>query len=347
MNTKSFTLTILPDKAERQKPSSKGAKRAAFQPQISWKNKEGQPTTYAKVIRENIDRIMSMTIGERLQELIDLLEKQGSKTDKKLAKQLRGIKTKTETMEDDWGLGGVSDIMSFNVNVFVEEMLPRYIRAMLYQLTVEGLLTTQTFIRYQKHMRLAAGLKEKMSAETDDFIVQLHSRLIDAPRRKRSQVTPGGSTSPLKKYAHALCFHYERLRVVWRHAKKTYRLHGGGLKGRETVKRSFQYFNPFNEGTLGAQHAKPEQFGLPDMLIAKLEPAREDAKEFDSSPEHLAYQHAAFLCGFQIDEYSVKQLKRVVSEHKKMLGSEYYDNLFTKEEIEQIERTLQTLRDSQ
>jgi hypothetical protein len=38
---------------------------------------------------------------------------------------------------------------------------------------------------------------------------------------------------------------------------------------------------------------------------------------YESSPEYLAYRHAAFMCGFGVSEYSVKQIKRVVAAYKK------------------------------
>jgi hypothetical protein len=56
----------------------------------------------------------------------------------------------------------------------------------------------------------------------------------------------------------------------------------------------------------------------------------EEGDAYTSSAESLAYQHATLCCGFQIGAYSVKQIKRVTADHKKMMGVEYYDATFKK-----------------
>ena len=65
-----------------------------------------------------------------------------------------------------------------------------------------------------------------------------------------------------------------------------------------------------------------ERIGLPIKLLKRAE----SIDPYESSAEYLAYQHAAIRCGFE--KYTVKQIKRVVAEHKKMMGVEYYNSTF-------------------
>jgi hypothetical protein len=174
-------------------------------------------------------------------------------------------------------------------------------------------------LRYQEHMRLAAGLPENISKVTDDFITEIHSSLIAAGRKKRNKVTPGGSTSPLNQYADALCFHYERLHPVWRAAKSIFKEQRSVKDGRQTIIKEFRQLGDGERWT-----TKPELIGLPLKLVNKLA----KGEPYISSAEYLAYEHAAFLCGFEIGKYSVKQIKRIVGGHKKMMGAEYYDSRF-------------------
>jgi len=121
-----------------------------------------------------------------------------------------------------------------------------------------------------------------------------------------------------------LAAHHERLHPVWKQAKKIYKKHGGGKAGREAVRLAYQNWSPFIEGTLGAKNPDPKHIGLPAELIAKLA----DAKEYVSSPEYIAHEHAASLCNFKIGDYSVRQIKAAIRAHKRMLGIEYYNHLY-------------------
>lgn len=183
-------------------------------------------------------------------------------------------------------------------------------------------------MRFQEHMRAAVGLKMELSADTETFLMRLHRRLYADSRKKWLNIHPGGSKSPLNNFQSALASHYERLHPIWKQAKKIYKKHGNGITGREAVKREYRDWSPFIEGTLGAKNPNPKHIGLPDELIAKLEPKRADAKEYDSSPEYIAHEHAAFLCDFKIGEHSVRQIKAAIRAHKRMLGTEYYNHLY-------------------
>jgi hypothetical protein len=341
--------------ARKKKLSGDGLERKSFQPSGDWETKQGESISYAEVIWRNIDRFMSKTLGERLQELIEYLENRGSTTDKKLAGQMRGMAAKIETMDDAWEADGVASRMAKSVDWYIEEMLPRYIYSTLHQLGIEGLIASSWLPQqYQEYMRLALlpdekkkqldeirspierkrqldKLKKEMLSFTDDFLTQLHSRLIDAPRKQRNQIKHGGSESPLKEWAPMLCFHYERLRPIWRDAKKVYKQHGGDKDGRKAVNLKYHDLGAGEPWAL-----KPEYIGLPEKLIDKLRYLKSE----ESRPDNLAYEHAAYLCGFMVGNcrarrnkqvYSIKQIKRVISEHKKKLGPDYYKALFKSE----------------
>jgi hypothetical protein len=329
-----------PESKKRKGFSRNTTKRKSFEPKMEWENDEGEPIRYADYIGLVIDLFMSKPLDERLQKLISYLEERGSKTDKKLASKLREMAGKIETMDDEWEANGVVEDMAESVDWYIEEVLPQYIYAMLHQLTIEGLVAShRTPEGYQDYMRFAVlpdekkkqldaiksraektkqldEYKKEMPVIVDDFLTHLYSRLIEAPRRKRNQITPGGSDSPLKECATLLWLHYERLHPIWRDTKKVYTQHGGGKSGREAVSRKYCRLGVGESWTI-----KPEYIGLPDELLRTLE----EGEVYISSPECLAYRHAAFLCGFKINEYSVKQIKRVVSEGRKFMSGKTYE----------------------
>lgn len=326
--------------------------RPKFQPKqgYTW---QGKKVNLFEAIQFVVEDFLSTPLPERLEKLSTQL----AGKDAELAKRILSIKAKVE--DDGWGVAtckdgewetvitiGVgeracTDIVTnedgsvsvpnimFNVDAFIERNILAAIRAMLQQQMLEALIGANwTPERYQEHMRLAAGLNKELAADTKEFLARLHRRLYADERTKWMNIHAGGSKSRLNNYQGALASHYERLHPIWKQAKKIYKKHGGGIKGREAVKREYRDFSPFIEGTLGAKNPDPKHIGLPDELIAKLEPAREDAKEYDSSPEYIAHEHAAFLCGFKIGEYTVKRIKETIRAHKKMLGLEYYNHLY-------------------
>jgi len=324
--------------------------RPKFQPKrdYTW---QGKRVNLFEAIQFVVEDFLSTPLPERLEKLSTQL----ASKDAELAKRILAIKTKVEV--DGWGVATCKDgkwetvikmgecacidvvtnkdgsvsmpSIMFNVDAFIEGNLISAIRAMLHQQMIEALIGANwTPESYQEHMRHAAGLSMELAADTKEFLTLLHRRLYADARTKWMNIHAGGSKSPLNNYQGALASHYERLHPIWKRAKKIYKKHGGGINGREAVKRQYRDFSPFIEGTLGAQNPDPKHIGLPDELIAKLEPAREDAKEYDSSPEYIAHEHAAFLCGFKIGEYTVKRIKETIRAHKKMMGVEYYNHLY-------------------
>lgn len=292
-----------------------------------------------------VEDFLSTPLSERLEKLSDRLKS----TDPELSESIRNVKAEFES--EYWGQatckngkwlirmsigeetragvinhedGNVSiPTVMFHVDAHIEFNLVNALRALLYQQMIEALVgANQTPEKYQEHMRHAAGLKRELTADTEKFLTRLHQRLYADSRKKWMNIHPGGSKSPLTKYQDALARHYERLHPIWKQAKRLYKKHGGGVKGQEAVKHAYEGWSPFIEGTLGAKNAKPEHIGLPNRLIAKLG----NVKDYESSPEYLAYEHAAFLCNFKIGSHSVRQIKAVVRAHKRMLGTEYYNH---------------------
>lgn len=301
-----------------------------------------------------IEDFLSTPLPERLEKLGDELASE----DKELANHIRNIKTKVEEMDINLGtttykdgkgkttiaMGGDSasrDVVAnedgsvsmpsvmFYVDLHIESNVLRAIRALLKEQMIEALIGANwTPEKYQEHLRLAAGLKMELSGDTKDFLTCLHRRLSEDKRTKWMNIHPGGSKSLLVNSQGNLAGFYERAHPIWKQAKKIYTKHGGGKKGEEAVKREYHTWSPYIEGTLGAQNPNPNYIGLPDKLIKKLNPEREDATEYDSSPEYIANEHAAFLCGFKIGEYSVRQIKAAIRAYKKIMGIEYYNHLY-------------------
>lgn len=313
-------------------------KHIQFQPKVQH-NLRGKHVSISEAIQFVVEEFLSTPLSERLKNLSQRLNSK----DPDLAESIINIKAEFE--RSYWGLatkrggewqivatigkeekakvvehedGGVSmPTVMFYVDAHIERNLVNAIRALLAQQMIEALVgANQTPVRYQEHMRRAAGLPSEITADTERFLARLHQRLYVDARKKWMNVRAGGSESPLRRYQGALAAHYERLHPIWKQAKKIYKKHGGGSEGRKALKREYQDWSPFIEGTLGAMNAKPEHIGLPDELVAKLE----EAKEYESSPEYLAYEHAAFLCNFKIGEHSVRQIKAAVRAHKRMLG---------------------------
>ena len=307
----------------------------------------GKQLSIGQAVQYVVEDFLSTSLSERLDKLINRLKSADPelaeriekikfefekknwgqatyKDDKGEIKMIMGKEAPTECVENEGESESMPTVM-FHVDAHIEWNLVNALRSLLYQQMIEALVgDNQTPERYQEHMRLAAGLKKELAADTERFLIRLYQRLYVDSRKRWMNIHPGGSKSPLTKYQHALATHYERLHPVWKQAKKLYKKHGGGVSGLEAVKRTYQTWSPFIEGTLGAKNAKPEHIGLPEELIAKLG----NTKDYESSPEYLAYEHAAFLCNFKIGSHGVRQIKAVVREHKRMLGVEYYNHLF-------------------
>jgi hypothetical protein len=322
-------------------------KHLKFQPKIN-RTLRGKQVTISEALQFVIEEFLSTPLTERLENLSDKLKS----SDTELAESIINIKAEfersawgTATYKDgEWQLvatigGEKSSIdvlinedgslsmptVMFLIDAHIERNLVNAIRALLDQQMVEALVgADQTPVRYQEHMRRAAGLKKELSVDTEAFLTRLHRRLYADARKKWLNIHPGGSRSLLTRYQGTLASHYERTHPIWKQAKKIYKKHGGGITGRQAVKREYRDWSPFIEGTLGAQNPNPKHIGLPDELIAKLA----DGKEYESSPEYLAHEHAAFLCNFKVGDISVRQIKAAIRAYKRMLGTEYYNHLY-------------------
>jgi hypothetical protein len=265
---------------------------------------------YFGILQNAVENIFQLTPVERLRQLIEYLERQKNGRNTHLAKRFANLVSALETIDDDWQADGTADRIAYHADLYIEMMLPRYLNAMLHQLSVEGLLSCTPFQDAQglkRPMRVAAGLPKEMSKKVDDLIMEVHSSLIAAPRKKRNKVTPGGSSSKLSKQEAMLLYWYESLHPIWRDAKTIYKANPTKV-GRDAVVEKYQSNFSGENSNAGSRRD-----GLPHQLVDKLTAG----DVYESSAEQLAYRHAAFMCGFGVDEYSVKQIKRVVAAYKK------------------------------
>lgn len=303
----------------KKKSELKNAVTLDFQAKINhiYNNK---PVSFMFCVQKKLESFFSLPLAKRLERLREHVGHSDTVAWERLDRLIDAV----ENADDSWGITGAKDGIAQTVDTFVEANLTAAMEAIMNLMMIEALIGAEiNGFRFQPHMRSAACLHPEKMGETEEFLKELWAQLYEDPRKKWLKCTPGGSKSELTRYAHALCFHYERLHPIWKRAKSIYKKHGGGERGIEAVKREFKNLDEGERWVVS-----PEFVGLPDGLIRKLEPAREDAKEYDSSPEYIAYEHAAFLCRFNIGDYSVRQIKRVINAHKKMLGKEYYNQLF-------------------
>jgi len=296
----------------RKKHSTTGHRRPRW-------SRKGKPIKFDRLINSIVDDFLKQDPSTRIRILAaDLCKNASGKGAKPLATRLGRVADAFDTIDRDWGTPGLRNSVRFFVDSHIEGMLPRVLTVMLYQLNVEAILTdTHCPIRYQEHMRLLAGLPQQLSQPTEVLITDIYRLLISSDRKKRNKIAPGGKVSPLKQYAHALCFHYERLHPIWRNVKSIYKKTSNRKIARKTI---LERFSDLGKGERWAINA--ERIGLPIKLLKKAE----SIDPYESSAEYLAYQHAAVRCGF--GKYTVKQIKRVVADHKKMMGVEYYNSTF-------------------
>ena len=185
-----------------------------------------------------------------MRELAVILEKD-EKRGRKLAERLKGISTSFQNIDQDWGTSGLKEMVTHFIDFHIEKMLPRLLNVTLHQLNVEGLLTdTECMVHYQEHMRLAAGLPQRISNSTDSFIADINSIPVTAERKKRNKIRPGGKTSPLRQYSHALCFHYERLHPIWRTVKAIHNRYGDSKRARKDVVLKYSELGKGRDGRL-------------------------------------------------------------------------------------------------
>lgn len=296
-------------------------RRVAYKrPQHKWV-RQSQPIKFEELIKSIVDDFFKQHPSVRLRLLAaDLAKNAGTKRGRVLANNLQRVADAFENIDRDWGAHGLSNSIRYFIDTHIERMLPRYLTVMLYQLNAEAMLTnTQSPIDYQEHMRLAAGLQQQISKSTEALITDIYLNLISADRKKGNKISPGGKVSPLKQYSHALCFHYERLHPIWRTVKSTYKKFDDRKMARKMI------LNRFSDLGKGERWSiNKDRIGLPSELLDRAE--SEDP--YESSAEYLAYRHAALMCGFGVGTYTVKQIKRVVADHKKMMGAGYYNSTF-------------------
>ena len=239
-------------------------------------------------------------------------------------KRFKALIKALENIDEDWQADGTAADIAYNVDLYIEMMLPRYLNAMLHQLNVEGFFMS-TPIRevpsLKEPMRVAAGLPKKMSKAVDELIMQLHETLIAVPRKERNQITPGGKTPKLAVKANEMWYWYENLHPIWKDAKAIYKKNPSDATKATILEKYKSIFSGEN-----SKAVYRHRDGLPAELVQQLA----SADHYESSPEYLAYKHAAFMCGFGVNDYSVKQIKRVVAEYKNRVRESGFGDILQK-----------------
>lgn len=268
-------------------------------------------TCYYELLQNCVKNIFQLSPIERLHLLIAYLKRRKTKRDQLLAKRFQAVIEALQNIDEDWQADGTAADIVYYVDLYVEMMLPRYLNAILHQLNVEGLFMNTPFKEatgFKEPMRLAAGLPKKISKDVDDLIMQVHESLIAEPRKQRNEILRGGKSSKLIEKRGELLYWYQSLHPIWKDVKAIYRRNPSSV-GRIAILNKYK-------SIFSGEHSKAfyrNRDGLPPELVDKM--TSEDA--YESSPEYLAYRHAAFMCGFGVNDYSVKQIKRVVAAYKK------------------------------
>lgn len=268
-------------------------------------------TCYYELLQNCVKNIFQQSPVERLHLLIAYLERRKTKRDRLLAKRFKAVIEALENIDDDWQADGTAADIIYYVDLYIEMMLPQYLNAILYQLNVEGLFMDTPYREatgFKEPMRLAAGLPKKMSKDVDDLIMQVHESLIAEPRKKRNEIIRGGKSSKLIEKRGELLYWYQSLHPIWKDIKAIYKKNPSSFGREEILKKYESIFSGEN-----SKAVYRERDGLPPELVDKLT----SGDAYESTPEYLAYRHAAFMCGFGVNDYSVKQIKRVVAAHKK------------------------------
>lgn len=265
---------------------------------------------YFDLLNNCVQNIFQLTPAERLQQLIEYLAQRKTKRDKDLVKRLKALIKALENIDEDWQADGTAaDIVNY-VDLYIEMMLPRYLNAMLHQLNLEGFFMSTPIKEgkgLKEPMRVAAGLPKQMSKDVDKLVMQVHESLIAVPRKARNEITVGGKKSGLAGKANELWWWYENLHPIWKDAKAIYKKNPSVATKDVIVEKYKSIFSGEN-----SKAVYRNRDGLPPELVKQLT----SLDRYESSPEYLAYRHAAFMCGFGIGEYGVKQIKRVIAEFK-------------------------------
>jgi hypothetical protein len=325
------------------------SKHIPFQPKVRHTLK-GRSVSIGEAIQFVVEDFLLTPLTERLEKLSDRLKS----ADVEMAENINNLKAEFE--KDYWGIATCKDnewqvvgtvggkastdvvqnedrsvtmpTVMFLVDAHIESNLRSAVRALLYQQMVEALVgANQTPVRYQEHMRRAAGLKMELSADTEIFLMRLYRRLYADSRKKWLNIHAGGSKSPLTPCIYAICFHTERLHPICKEAKKLYREKKRGETAHKAVLHKYRHLG---EGERWA--TKPEYVGFPSKLLPRLgmlKPPYPPQPNWVGSPRNIAIAWAAYLCGFPIGKPGVKRIKEAMTDYKRnAVGEEYYNQLF-------------------
>jgi len=320
----------------KEKSSQSNNAAPSYKSKFDWE-RHGEPVSYSEFTQGIIDSYFHNPLTGRLDELIAYLERRGNElkgkkarqTNAELAARVRAIAAELEKIASHWDSGDemAADIAE-DVDWYVEEALPGHIHKMLYQLTIEGLVVSGwTGIQNggNEKFRLAAGLPEKPSQQTEKFIMDIHAALIADPRKKSMGIKAGGyrerprsmsaKNKARKKAGSADCyrmflyyykkqfpsFNNKTLQSIWTHAKCIYKRNGEGKAGREAVEAKY--------GTL-----------LPVELLNELETVKAVARDATKTPTYFAYKHAAMLAGISFKKLpATKTIARAIQKSEKEL----------------------------
>ena len=136
------------------------------------------------------------------------------------------------------------------------------------------------------------------------FFEAVQKESVKKKNRRMNLPQSGGARNAKHSWSDAdrssLAEQHERLKLVWKDAKKIYKQNRNRAGWAKMVKAAYS--------------------DLPDELIMKLS----SMNPYESSPANIALEHAAILCGFKAGEYSARQLRRQLG--KKILGHSNPEN---------------------
>lgn len=116
---------------------------------------------YSDLLNNCVQNIFNLTPVQRLQQLIEYLERRNTKRDRDLVKRFKTVIKALENIDDEWQADGIAADIEYYVDLYIEMLLPQYLNAMLHQLNVEGLFMSTPIKEVpglKEPMRVAAGL---------------------------------------------------------------------------------------------------------------------------------------------------------------------------------------------
>jgi hypothetical protein len=242
--------------------------------------RDGQTVSFMDCIQGIVDDFFSTSLVGRIEKLSAATYKK----DACLGGRLKSLVDEVRNADYKWAAIGSQELIAKSIDTDIELSLCYSLRALLYMMMVERLVGGNfSPMKYQEHMRIAASLPHEKLAKTDKFLKDIWRHLYERPRKKWMNITPGGSKSELTAYAHALCFHYERLHPIWKEAKRLFKKNGGDERAVKAIKDNFKELGRGERWTVSE-----DLIGLPEELIRKLE----THKEYDQaqSTSHTSTQ---------------------------------------------------------